>query len=241
MVNPLFGERLVGAARALLPALAPGSELTVGPIIEGTPSGLDLPAEAPTSLLTKLDGTVSGEILLVLEGGLAEPLRATSTNGLAGAAEPLLEAMLTALGSTSLSLDELSADVGLARADGKPDVCHIAFTGDGVVRALLVFNVVDHQPTPTGYSAPQADLSRIGLLRDVTLAVTVELGRSRITVQELLSLTPGAVVELDREVGSLADLLVNGTLIARGEVVVVDDTYGIRISEIISSSDPDED
>ena len=96
--------------------------------------------------------------------------------------------------------------------------------------------VVDLHPEPVIPPVTlTADLSRIGLLRDVSLSVTVELGRSRITIQELLSLTPGAVVELDREVGSLADLLVNGTLIARGEVVVVEDTYGIRISEIISS------
>jgi flagellar motor switch protein FliN/FliY len=53
------------------------------------------------------------------------------------------------------------------------------------------------------------------------------------TVRELLSLSPGAVVELDRAAGSPADLLVNGTLIARGEVVVVDEDFGIRITEIV--------
>ena len=64
--------------------------------------------------------------------------------------------------------------------------------------------------------------------------VTVELGRTRMTVRELLSLAPGAVVELDRAAGSPADLLVNGRLIARGEVVVVDEEYGIRITEIVT-------
>jgi flagellar motor switch protein FliN/FliY len=55
------------------------------------------------------------------------------------------------------------------------------------------------------------------------------------TVRDLLSLTPGSVVELDRAAGSPVDVLVNGTLIARGEVVVIDEEFGIRISEIIGT------
>jgi flagellar motor switch protein FliN/FliY len=67
------------------------------------------------------------------------------------------------------------------------------------------------------------------------MEVTVELGRTRMTVRELLALAPGAVVELDRAAGSPADLLVNGRLIARGEVVVVDEDFAVRITEIIGS------
>jgi flagellar motor switch protein FliN/FliY len=62
--------------------------------------------------------------------------------------------------------------------------------------------------------------------------VTVEIGRTRMTVRELLDLAPGAVLELDRAAGSPADLLVNGRLIARGEVVVIDEDFGLRITEI---------
>jgi flagellar motor switch protein FliN/FliY len=76
------------------------------------------------------------------------------------------------------------------------------------------------------------------LLRDVVLEVTVELGRTRMAIANLLSLAPGAVVELDRAAGSPADLLVNGTLIARGEVVVVDEDFGIRITEIVGTTTP---
>jgi flagellar motor switch protein FliN/FliY len=56
------------------------------------------------------------------------------------------------------------------------------------------------------------------------------------TVRELLSLTPGVVVELDRMAGSPIDLFVNGTLIARGEVVVIDEEFGVRITEIVTPS-----
>ncbi|KRA31145.1 MULTISPECIES: flagellar motor switch protein FliN [unclassified Nocardioides] len=74
------------------------------------------------------------------------------------------------------------------------------------------------------------------LLHGVDMEVTVELGRTRMTVRDLLALTPGAVLELDRAAGSPADLLVNGRLVARGEVVVVDEDFGLRVTEIVDAS-----
>lgn len=73
----------------------------------------------------------------------------------------------------------------------------------------------------------------LDLLHGVEMSVTAELGRTKMTVRELLALAPGAVVELDRAAGSPVDVLVNGTLVARGEVVVIDEEFGIRISEIV--------
>lgn len=73
----------------------------------------------------------------------------------------------------------------------------------------------------------------LSILHEVEMGVTAELGRRRMTVRELLALTPGSVIELDRAAGSPVDVLVNGTLIARGEVVVIDEEFGIRISEIV--------
>ncbi len=79
-----------------------------------------------------------------------------------------------------------------------------------------------------------ADPRPLSLLHDVEMGVTAELGRRRMSVRDLLSLTPGAVIELDRAADSPVDVLVNGTLIARGEVVVIDEEFGIRISEIVA-------
>jgi len=76
----------------------------------------------------------------------------------------------------------------------------------------------------------------IEMLHGVDMEVTVELGRTRMTVRDLLALAPGAVLELDRAAGSPADLLVNGRLIARGEVVVVDEDFGLRVTEIIDAA-----
>ena len=78
------------------------------------------------------------------------------------------------------------------------------------------------------------DPRRIDLLRDVIMGVSVELGRTRLTVQEILGLTPGSIVELDRAAGAPVDVLVNGTLIAHGEVVVVDEEFAVRISDVVS-------
>ncbi|MGY6499363.1 MAG: flagellar motor switch protein FliN [Acidimicrobiales bacterium] len=87
-------------------------------------------------------------------------------------------------------------------------------------------------------AAPVAAAARsLHLLRDVEMSVTAELGRTKMTVSDLLSLTPGSVVELDRAAGTPIDLLVNGTLIARGEVVVIDEEFGVRISEIIDRNE----
>jgi len=80
-----------------------------------------------------------------------------------------------------------------------------------------------------------ADLRRMHLLRDVEMGVSVELGRTRMTVRELLALAPGVIVELDKAAGAPVDLLVNGTLMARGEVVVIDEEFAVRISEIVTA------
>ena len=77
------------------------------------------------------------------------------------------------------------------------------------------------------------DLRDIAVLGDVRLDVTVELGRISMKVRDLLGLQEGAVVDLDRTAGAAVDVVVNGTLVARGDVVVVDDELGVRITEVI--------
>ncbi len=71
-------------------------------------------------------------------------------------------------------------------------------------------------------------------LMDVQVTLSVEIGRSKLPIKQLLSLNQGSVIELDREVNDPLDLLVNGTLIARGDVVVVDGQFGLRLIDIVS-------
>ncbi len=91
------------------------------------------------------------------------------------------------------------------------------------------------QPLVGGSPFADVDPRRLHLLRDVEMGITVELGRTRMKVQEVLSLAPGVVLELDRAAGSPVDVLVNGTLMARGEVVVVDEEFAVRITEVVTA------
>lgn len=79
--------------------------------------------------------------------------------------------------------------------------------------------------------------SNLGLIYDVPLQVSVELGKATKTIREILELGPGSVIELNRLAGEPVDMIVNGKLIAKCEVVVINETFGIRITEIISPSD----
>lgn len=97
--------------------------------------------------------------------------------------------------------------------------------------------------TPSGAAnraaagAAPASLGSIGFLMDIPLDVAVELGRTRIAVKDMLQLGPGSVIELDKLIGEPVDLLVNERLIAKGEVVVFDDNFGVRITDIINPED----
>ena len=85
-----------------------------------------------------------------------------------------------------------------------------------------------------GGDSGQYSSKSLDFLLDIPLEVTVELGRTEILINDLLSLSQGSVVELTKFAGQTLDLLANGKLIARGEVVVVKDKYSLRITEIVS-------
>ena len=86
-------------------------------------------------------------------------------------------------------------------------------------------------------SAAAGSLQDIDLIMDIPVKLTVELGRTKMTIKELLRLTQGSVVALDGLAGEPLDILINGYLIAQGEVVVVNDKYGVRITDIITPSE----
>jgi flagellar motor switch protein FliN/FliY len=87
-----------------------------------------------------------------------------------------------------------------------------------------------------GEPAERESGANIDLLMDVNLRVTVELGRTSMTIKEILELGPGAVVELDKLAGEPVDILVNDKPIAKGEVVVVDENFGVRVTDIVSAA-----
>lgn len=83
----------------------------------------------------------------------------------------------------------------------------------------------------------QSESRNLNMLLDIPLQVTVELGRTKRSVKEILELTSGSVIELDKLAGEPVDILVNARLVAKGEVVVIDENFGVRITDIVSQAD----
>jgi flagellar motor switch protein FliN/FliY len=193
--------------------------------------------------------SMDGVIALVARQHFAETLeRAASDEILATSSGLALEVAARALGTfasmdvetnaaSEIDLESLSAEFGESEV-----VVYPILNGEDVVAFLAI--TVDARPGGSGSSGRASASSAMAaggaehvtpqVLADVEMGVTAELGRCHMTVRELLSLTPGAIIDLDRSAGALVDVLVNGTLIARGEVVVIDEEFGIRISELLN-------
>ncbi len=92
-------------------------------------------------------------------------------------------------------------------------------------------------PASDARGAPGAGELDVSAILDVPVTMSLEVGRARLTIGELLQLGPGSIVELDRAAGAPLDVLLNGRLVARGEVVVTDDRFGIRLLDIVSRAD----
>lgn len=227
------------AAAQKLPTTAP---LTAGqPITD--PAVPVLPPGDGAAVLAAFGPMGSGgEIVIVVADDVVNAL-ATSPLGkleLAPALQPALDAAAATFDSGLMAdpAREMEPEAALGGLAGAGYVAVPLLAGDEHRATFAVLVAAPGGPVAASRTAPSPAARQRGLelLRDVEMEVTVELGRTRMTVRELLTLTPGAVVELDRAAGSPADLLVNGTLIARGEIVVVDEDFGIRITEIVAAT-----
>ena len=221
------------AARAALAVLPTSQALTVG-----EPTGDLAAAPAGVGVTARFTGSASGEIVVVVGQDLVDALRQSPLGELdpVAAVRPALEAAAGAFGPVVVDPGQLMEPaVALSALVAKGDAVLVPMTDGAQVRAVVALRL---SPWP-GAAAPRAELPQLSrhgldLLHDVEMEVSAELGRTRMNVRDLLSLSPGVVVELDRAAGSPADLLVNGRLIARGEVVVIEENFGIRITEIVA-------
>jgi flagellar motor switch protein FliN/FliY len=218
----MVGPELVGAL-ALSPLGALDITQAVRPALE---------AAAATLGPVVVDPGVEGDPAVAMQsivdaGGLLVPLHEE------GADEPEIRALI------GLVIDRQIGGAGRAGGglgggsggDDDSDVLEGELDGDMGGMGAMPAGFAPLTPGPRGAPVVPGGLE---LLHDVEMEVTAELGRTRMTVRDLLSLAPGAVIELDRLAGGPADLLVNGRLIARGEVVVIDENFGIRITEIVA-------
>ena len=95
----------------------------------------------------------------------------------------------------------------------------------------------DDLPEFSGFAATSASNPDLDMILDIPVRLSMEVGNTQISIRNLLQLGQGSVIELDRLAGEPLDVLVNGTLIAHGEVVVVADKFGIRMTDVISPSE----
>ena len=236
-----LAARAATAAITVLPAAEP---LTVGAPRAGEPGE---GAAFAGAVVAMLDGRASAPVAVLVGADLVSALAASPIGGLdlAAALQPALDAAAQALGARAGAARQV--ETGTVAAElGQPFVV-VPLDGATAVAALLLPEALlvtdgDLLETPALSSSPVSASANPGerrgieMLHGVDMEVTVEIGRARMTVRELLDLAPGAVLELDRAAGSPADLLVNGRLIARGEVVVIDEDFGLRITEIVTDA-----
>lgn len=193
-------------------------------------------AEFAGAVVVPFSGSATGELALLIDEQVIAnlPPGVVGSQGLAAALGPAIDAIMSAVGTLQPGIAQvLDPRVATTRADAHADSATLSFTGATGVRAVLAIGLDpvsgDALPAQRAF-APD----RLDLLRGVEMQASAELGRARMTINDLLSLRTGAVIELDRAAGDPADLFVNGRLIARGEVVVVDENYALRITQIVS-------
>ena len=154
------------------------------------------------------------------------------------------------LPSADALIDQASIDELLKQArfedpsafmDAAGDAAHSPATAGSPPTSMQASAATAVMPDTTGFKLPNfqqvmqdAQVSSIDLLRDVELNVKIELGRSRMLVEDVLKLAEGSVVELDKLAGDPVDVFVNVRLVARGEVLVLNDNFCVRVNEIVA-------
>ena len=128
--------------------------------------------------------------------------------------------------------DRMAAEWAAALAEAKP----AADSGEmnSAIESVAAASFANFAPTGVGGNAAGNDLN---MILDIPVQLTVELGRTKIPIKHILQLAQGSVVELEALAGEPMDVLVNGYLIAQGEVVVVNDKFGIRLTDIVTPSE----
>ena len=212
-------EALVIALDDAIDAMSQVLDSVIGPPApaSGAPT---IPADINVPLL--VDGAVVGSVLLFL----AEPAAAEEPVAVpeaAPAAAPAAPAAPAASAAEPVAAPAAPVAAPVAAPAAAP-VAAPAAPAAAPVAALAAAPVAPVIP------------KQIDALSSVQMEVTIEVGRTFLPIGQLLQLQPGEIVELDREVGTPLDMYINGTLLAHGEIVVIDDQFGFRVTSVVSAS-----
>ena len=209
----------------------------IGRLIKTAPPDLRMAKRAQVRL-PQGEVCVSVEYPLSVEGVAPSRLievfslsLATEILQLAGGARSAAAAASSAGGAARGGRAGASAGPGVQQTFGQ------AFGGPPLDSAMAPPNVQPVQFANLQPSAVTSEQGNIGLLMDVFMEMTVELGRTRRPIKWILGIGEGTIIELDKLAGEAVDILVNHKLIAKGEVVVIDENFGVRVTEIVSQID----
>jgi len=193
-----------------------------------------LSARVESAAVATFVGSTSADLAIVLMDPAVFDAASGSTAGLVTSHDllrPSLEAVAAVLGIGVLG-DTRVENASALFADAQTRVFELG--ADGQVTGWFALRVRENGPV---IDAPQvvssSAVGNLSRINNVWMALTVEIGHTRMSVRDVLSLEPGAVIELDRSAGAPADVMLNGRLIAHGEIVVVDQDYAIRITQIL--------
>jgi flagellar motor switch protein FliN/FliY len=241
IAEPLMGQEEVEINDAAINALQEAIQQVSGPVITalGDQSGQTIMTDPPAGRMTERgelsfpgDSFVKLTYHLSVEGGPpAEIVEVYDASILAAISAPApQQAAPAGGGGGGMSQQAQGADpfAGLAGGGGGGGGGFgMAPQGGGPTVQSVQFGDLQGQPV-------QQESGNIGLLMDVYMEMTVELGRTRKLIKEILGMGEGTIIELDKLAGEPVDILVNHKLIAKGEVVVIDENFGVRVTEIVS-------
>ena len=233
-------------------------------VSSGDPSmePLDIEITSTTSLaVVSVEGSINGNLMVALLQGASPDI--TTSEGLVEEFASAVDAMSQVLDSEIGAPSAASGAPTVAPDVSVPLIVDGAVVGAVLLFLAPAAEPASEEPaepeepvaaapaaTPAAPAAPAASaapsapasaLSGLGTMKQmdalasVQMEVTIEVGRTSLPIGQLLQLQPGQIVELDREVGSPLDMFINGTLLAHGEIVVVDDQFGFRVTSVVTT------
>lgn len=201
-------------------------------------AGAAVAERAGSAVVASFVGATSADLAVLLVDPTSLDAAAGADSALISSQDvlrPSLENAAAVLGAGVLG-DTRVEDASALFADSATTVFEL--TGDGVLAGWFAIRLRENGVVGSyGRRSSDAVVGKLGRINNVEMALTVEIGRTRMSVRDVLSLEPGAVIELDRSAGAPADVLLNGRLIAHGEIVVIDQDYAVRITKILDAAE----
>jgi flagellar motor switch protein FliN/FliY len=196
----------------------------------------------------------AGAEVIDLEARHKEAIRNTANQLLHAAGPPLMPLFGRSIAYAPVTVHVINRDEELPSElsrDQRMWIVHALAAGDGLEfdMALTVDEAIAHDLCSLRPTEPEAAVpgerraaesgggGKIDMILDVTLPVAVELGRARMQIQDILKLAPGSVIALDKSAGDPVELFINDRAIAKGEVVIIDENFGVRLTSIVTTTE----